>query len=193
MGVVSLEANDCMRDYIKLKYADDNILYVPVEQMDRVEKYVGKDGVRPRINRLGGKQWERAKAKVRATVEELAEELVALYAAREHTEGYSFAEDDAMQNQFEEQFPYEETADQLTSIVEIKEDMQSTKIMDRLLCGDVGYGKTEVALRAIFKAVMSGKQAAILCPTTILAHQHFLTMKKDLNHSLSNVVNYLDF
>lgn len=178
MGVIALEADSYTRDYLKIVYSDDNILYVPVEQMDRVEKYVGKDGAKPKINRLGTKQWQNTKAKVKAAVDDMAEELVQLYAARISARGFEFIDDDDWQKQFEESFIYEETPDQLTCINDIKEDMQSNKVMDRLLCGDVGYGKTEVALRAVFKATMSKKQSAILCPTTILAHQHFETMKK---------------
>ena len=177
-GVVSLDADNYVRDYLKIVYSDENILYVPVEQMDRVEKYIGKDGVKPKINKLGSKQWQNTKAKVKAAVDDMTDELMQLYASRASKRGFEFLEDDNWQNQFEESFEHEETPDQITCIDEIKEDMQSPKIMDRLLCGDVGYGKTEVALRAIFKAAISKKQSAILCPTTILAHQHFETMKK---------------
>jgi len=177
-GVVSLEADNFVRDYLKIVYSDQNILYVPVEQMDRVEKYVGKDGAKPKINRLGTKQWQNTKAKVKAAVDDMAEELMKLYAKRSSIRGFEFEGDDDWQKQFEDSFIHEETPDQITCISDIKDDMQSAKVMDRLLCGDVGYGKTEVALRAVFKAAMSKKQSAILCPTTILAHQHFETMKK---------------
>ena len=177
-GVISLEADNFVRDYLKIVYSDDNILYVPVEQMDRVEKYVGKDGAKPKINKLGSKQWQNTKAKVKAAVDDMADELMLLYAKRSSVRGFEFVEDDNWQKQFEDSFIHDETVDQITCISEIKEDMESSKVMDRLLCGDVGYGKTEVALRAVFKAAMSKKQAAILCPTTILAHQHFETMKK---------------
>ena len=177
-GVVNLEADGYVRDYLKIVYSDDNILYVPVEQMDRVEKYIGKDGAKPKLNKLGTKQWQNTKAKVRASVDEMADELMELYAKRASIKGYEFEEDGAWQNQFEDSFEHEETPDQITCVTEIKEDMESDKVMDRLLCGDVGYGKTEVALRAVFKAAMNKKQSAILCPTTILAHQHFETMKK---------------
>ncbi len=176
-GVVSLDADGYVRDYLKIIYSENNILYVPVEQMDRVEKYIGKDGAKPKINKLGTKQWENTKAKVRAAVDDMADELMQLYAKRSAARGFEFTEDDNWQQQFEDSFIYEETPDQITCINEIKDDMQSNKVMDRLLCGDVGYGKTEVALRAVFKAVMNKKQAAILCPTTILAHQHYETMK----------------
>ena len=163
-GVVSLEADGFVRDYLKIVYSDDNILYVPVEQMDRVEKYIGKDGAKPKINKLGSNQWQNTKAKVKAAVDDMADELMLLYAKRSSARGFEFAQDDGWQKQFEDSFIYDETPDQLTCITEIKEDMQSDKIMDRLLCGDVGYGKTEVALRAVFKAAMSKKQSAILCP-----------------------------
>ncbi|MEX1377606.1 MAG: transcription-repair coupling factor [Eubacteriales bacterium] len=177
-GVVNLEADGYVRDYLKIVYGDDNILYVPVEQMDRVEKYIGKDGAKPKLNKLGTKQWQNTKAKVRASVDEMADELMELYAKRASIKGYEFEEDGEWQKQFEDTFEHEETTDQITCIEEIKEDMESSKVMDRLLCGDVGYGKTEVALRAVFKAAMNKKQSAILCPTTILAHQHFETMKR---------------
>ncbi|MBN2878102.1 MAG: transcription-repair coupling factor [Clostridia bacterium] len=177
-GVVSLLADNFVRDYIKIIYSDDNILYVPVEQMDRVEKYIGKDGAKPKINKLGTKQWQNTKARAKAAVDEMAQELMELYASRSVKRGFEFAIDDNWQKQFEDSFIYEETPDQLTCINDIKEDMESSKIMDRLLCGDVGYGKTEVALRAVFKAAMNKKQSAILCPTTILTHQHYETMKR---------------
>lgn len=177
-GVVSLDADNFVRDYLKIVYGDDNILYVPVEQMDRVEKYVGKDGAKPKINRLGTKQWHNTKAKVKAAVDDMADELMRLYAKRSSVRGFEFTDDDNWQKQFEDAFIHEETPDQITCISEIKDDMQSVKVMDRLLCGDVGYGKTEVALRAVFKSAMSKMQSAILCPTTILAHQHYETMKK---------------
>ena len=177
-GVVALEAGGHTRDYLKIAYNGGDVLYVPTEQMDRVQKYIGTDGASPKVSKLGGSEWARAKGKVKKAVEDMTDELTKLYAQRSGGDGYRFAPDGEWQRQFEDSFPYEETPDQLSCIEEVKEDMQSNKIMDRLLCGDVGYGKTEVALRAVFKAVMDKKQAAILCPTTILAHQHYETMGK---------------
>ena len=143
--------------------------------MDVIQPYIGMDQKEPKLSRLGGAEWQRAKTKARQSVQKLAMDLVELYAAREAAKGYQFSPDTPWQQQFEEMFPYEETPDQERAIKEIKRDMESEKVMDRLLCGDVGYGKTEVAIRAAFKAVMDGKQVALLAPTTILAQQHFNT------------------
>ena len=145
--------------------------------MDLIQKYVGSEGKFPKINKLGGTEWQKAKAKARKSINEIAEDLVKLYATRATVKGYKFSKDTQWQKQFEDEFPYEETPDQLTSLEEIKSDMESDKPMDRLLCGDVGYGKTEVAVRAAFKCVMDGKQVAFLVPTTILAEQHYKNMK----------------
>lgn len=177
-GVVNLETGEYTRDYLKIIYMDNDILYVPVEQMDRVQKYVGKDSVKPRLNRIGSKKWAATKTKAKKAVQDMTESLIKLYSKRASAKGFVFEKDTDWERQFAESFPYEETADQVSCIKEIKEDMQSSKVMDRLLCGDVGYGKTEVALRGVFKAIMNKKQAAILCPTTILAHQHYETMLK---------------
>lgn len=176
-GIEELKNQGVIRDYIKIKYAGSGVLYVPVEQMDAVQKYIGSDGVSPRINKLGGDEWKRTKARARAAVAEMTEELIELYAKRKSESGYAFSEDTVWQKEFESSFPYEETDDQLRSIEEIKADMEMQEPMDRLLCGDVGYGKTEVAARAIFKCLIEGKQAAILVPTTILASQHYDTLK----------------
>ncbi|WP_040213841.1 transcription-repair coupling factor, partial [Clostridium polynesiense] len=177
-GIKQIEVQGHKRDYLDIEYEKGDKLYVPVEQLDLVQKYIGGEGKSPKINKLGGTEWTKAKAKVKKSINEIAEDLVKLYAARSTLKGYKFAKDTEWQRQFEDEFPYEETPDQLSSLEEIKEDMESDKPMDRLLCGDVGYGKTEVALRAAFKAVMDGKQVAMLVPTTILAEQHYQTMKK---------------
>lgn len=173
MGIRTLEVDNVARDYLFIKYAGEDKLYLPVEQIDVLQKYVGGDGPLPRLNSLGGQEWARIKNRVKASVQELARELLSLYAAREAEEGYAFSPDHPWQREFEARFPYEETPDQLRAIEEVKADMERRRPMDRLLCGDVGYGKTEVALRAAFKAVMDGKQVAFLVPTTILAQQHY--------------------
>ncbi len=177
-GVVKLTTEGQTRDYLDIEYRGTDRLYVPTEQMDRVEKYIGAEGIAPKISRLGGADWEHAKRKVREKVAGMAEDLIKLYAQRDAAKGFAYGPDDEWQQQFEDAFPWDETPDQLRSISEIKRDMESPKPMDRLLCGDVGYGKTEVALRAAFKAIMNGKQVAILAPTTVLAYQHFNTMKE---------------
>lgn len=174
LGLDTLEVEGQRHDYLKIKYNGDDFLYVPTSQLDILQKYVGKEGT-VRLNRMGGADFARQKKKVKASTEELARELVALYAARQRAQGYAFSPDTDWQKSFEEAFPYVETDDQLISIAEIKKDMESTRPMDRLLCGDVGYGKTEVALRAAFKAVMDSKQVAVLAPTTVLVMQHFNT------------------
>ena len=155
-----------------LEYKDGDKLYIPVEKIDLISKYSSKDVSAPKLSKLGSKEWLKAKAKAKKKAEDMAEELLELYAIRESKEGFSFAKDSKEQIEFEKNFEYEETPDQLRVTEEIKKDMESSKPMDRLLCGDVGYGKTEVAFRAIFKCILSGKQAAILCPTTILSSQH---------------------
>ena len=172
-GIKQIEVAGSTRDYLDIVYDKGDKLYVPVDQLDLVQKYIGSEGKTPKINKLGGAEWQKAKAKVRKSINEIAEDLVKLYAARSTLSGYKYAKDTEWQRQFEDEFPYEETPDQLTSLEEIKHDMESDKPMDRLLCGDVGYGKTEVAIRAAFKAVMDGKQVAFLVPTTILAEQHY--------------------
>lgn len=172
-GIKQIEVAGSTRDYLDIVYDKGDKLYVPVDQLDLVQKYIGSEGKTPKVNKLGGAEWQKAKAKVRKSINEIAEDLVKLYAARSTLSGYKYAKDTEWQRQFEDEFPYEETPDQLTSLEEIKHDMESDKPMDRLLCGDVGYGKTEVAIRAAFKAVMDGKQVAFLVPTTILAEQHY--------------------
>ncbi|MFA5448348.1 MAG: transcription-repair coupling factor [Sphaerochaeta sp.] len=166
---------DRERDFIKIAYADDEILYVPIEQANLVQRYIGSDGSAVRKDKLGGQGWERKKERARKNAEELARHLIDLYARRKRSVGFAFAKDTDWQIQFEASFPFDETADQLQVIDEIKADMELPHVMDRLVCGDVGYGKTEIAFRAAFKAVMSGKQVAFLAPTTILAEQHYRT------------------
>ncbi|WP_039069418.1 transcription-repair coupling factor [Staphylococcus shinii] len=176
LGVETLEVGGVHKDYIKLQYKGTDQLFVPVDQMDQVQKYVASEDKTPRLNKLGGTEWKKTKAKVQQSVEDMADELIELYKSREMSVGYQFGPDTAEQNDFEIDFPYELTPDQSKSIEEIKKDMEIERPMDRLLCGDVGYGKTEVAVRAAFKAVMEGKQVAFLVPTTILAQQHYETL-----------------
>ena len=178
VGIQQLNVQGEKKDYIKIKYAGNDMLYVPVEQMDIVQKYIGADGVVPKINKLSGGEWKVAKAKAKAAIAVMAKDLIDLYAQRKMQPGYSFPEDTIWQQEFEDAFPYEETGDQLRAAEEIKQDMQKPFSMDRLLCGDVGFGKTEVAARALFKCVSDGKQAAVLVPTTILANQHYYTLKE---------------
>lgn len=175
MGIERLNVQDVERDYLIIKYSDDGKLYIPVEQFDLLQKYTVNEGSAPRVNKLGGSEWQRTKNKVKASVEKLAEGLLQIYARRKSQEGYAFSPDDQWQKEFEEAFPYVETEDQLRAIEDVKRDMMSSTVMDRLICGDVGYGKTEVAIRAAFKAVNDGKQVAILVPTTVLAQQHYNT------------------
>ena len=177
-GVVQLSTEGVTRDYLLIKYLGSDKLYVPTDQFDRVQKFIGAQNAPPKLNRLGGGAWEKQKSKVKAGLKELAFDLAALYAARQSQNGFAFSRDLPWQKEFEELFPYELTDDQQKSVEQIYADMESNRSMDRLLCGDVGYGKTEVALRAAFKAVLDGKQAAILAPTTILVQQHYNTMKK---------------
>ena len=177
LGIEELVVQGNKKDYLKIKYAGDDMLYVPVEQMDIVQKYIGSDGVTPKINKLSGSEWKVTKAKAKAAIAEMASELLDLYAKRKMKKGYSFEKDTVWQKEFEDAFPYEETDDQLRSVEEIKADMERPVAMDRLLCGDVGFGKTEVAARALFKCIAEGKQAAVLVPTTILANQHYYTLK----------------
>src|SRR5699024_7257580 len=173
MGIETLEVGGIHNDYMKLQYRGTDQLYIPVDQMDLVQKYVSSDDGQPKMHKLGGTEWKKTKARVEANVNEIADELLKLYQERSQSEGFRFSEDTEMQASFEARFPYEPTPDQYASVGEIKKDMENIRPMDRLLCGDVGYGKTEVAIRAAFKAVQDGKQVAFLVPTTILAAQHF--------------------
>ena len=172
-GIVTLEANEQILDYLKITYANEQILYIPLQKFSSIRKYVSREGVVPRLSRMGGKDWANTKEKIKEHVNFLADRLINLYAQREQEEGFAFKKDDEFQEEFENAFPYELTKDQDTAINEIKADMEKKNPMDRLLCGDVGFGKTEVAFRAAFKAMLSNKQVALLCPTTILAKQHY--------------------
>lgn len=174
-GLEKISVDGVQKDYMKISYRDGGSLFVPVNQMDMVQKYIGTGSAAPKLNKLGGQDWAKAKAKARKAVQIMAEDLVALYAKRAAAQGHTYGEDTVWQKEFEENFPFDETDDQLNAIEDVKKDMESSKVMDRLICGDVGYGKTEVAIRAAFKAAQEGKQVAFLVPTTILAQQHYNT------------------
>ncbi len=174
-GIEKIEVDKVAKDYMKITYAKGDNLYIPVTQLDLIQKYAGSDAKKPKLNQLGGQEWKKTKTRVKGAVQEVAKDLVDLYAARQSREGYVYGPDTPWQKEFEEMFPYEETEDQVLAIEAVKKDMESPKIMDRLICGDVGYGKTEVALRASFKAVMESKQVVFLVPTTVLAQQHYNT------------------
>lgn len=173
LGVQTIKADGLTKDYIKLKYKGDDVLYVPTDSLDNIRKYIGAEQREPKINSLGSKDWEKAKERVKKNLREVAQELIELYAKRQRMQGFSFSKDTPWQKEFEDSFPYIETDDQLRCIEEVKKDMENTRPMDRLLCGDVGYGKTEVAIRAAFKACMDQKQVVYLAPTTILANQQY--------------------
>jgi len=177
-GVTQVETDGVTREYILLQYAGTDKLYLPVDKLDLLHRYSSSEEREPRLSKLGGTEWERTRQKVTQSIQEMAQELLLLYATRAAAEGHAFPPDTPWQAQFEDEFPYQETPDQFKAIRDVKKDMESRKPMDRLVCGDVGYGKTEVALRAAFKAVMDGKQVAILVPTTVLAEQHYETFKK---------------
>lgn len=173
VGIKTIEIDGVHRDYLHIAYAGSDVLYVPLSQFNLVRRFSGKDGATPRLNKLNSKEWERTKKKIRERVDDLAERLIELYKKRASVPGFAFAPDDEFQSDFERRFPFELTPDQSKSLEEIKRDMEKPTPMDRLLCGDVGFGKTEVAMRAAFKAISNGKQVAFLCPTTLLARQHF--------------------
>ena len=175
IGVETLDVGGIHKDYLHIKYGGDDKLYVPTEQVNLLQKYIGAEGEVPRLHRMGGTEWVKAKARAQKSVEDIAKQLIEIYAKRKQAKGFAFSPDDSSQHDFEDAFPYQETDDQLKAIAEIKEDMEKEKPMDRLLCGDVGFGKTEVAIRAAYKAAMDGKQVAVLVPTTVLAQQHFQT------------------
>lgn len=177
IGVNTIKTDGVTKDYIKVKYTGEDVLYIPTDALDNIRKYIGGGEKAPKINKLGGKEWENTKNKVKSNLREVAKNLIELYASRQRVEGFAFEKDTPWQKEFEDSFPYVETEDQLRCIQEVKQDMEKAKPMDRLLCGDVGYGKTEVALRAAFKACMGGKQVAYLVPTTILANQQYETFK----------------
>lgn len=175
-GIEKIQVDRIAKDYIKIEYGDGGNLYVPASGMDVLQKFAGQEAKKPKLNKLNSVEWKKTKSRVRGAVQEIAKELVMLYAKRQEMQGYQFSPDTVWQHEFEELFPFEETQDQLRAIEDTKRDMESTKIMDRLICGDVGYGKTEIAIRAAFKAVNDGKQVAFLVPTTILAQQHYNTL-----------------
>ena len=177
-GIENIKVQDAQRDYLVINYQGADRLYVPTDQAGYLQKYSGLEGAKPKLSKLGGSEWSRIKAKAQKTVSDMADELLQLYAAREALPGFIFPDDTPWQKEFEEAFPYEETEDQLRSIEEVKRDMEKKRPMDRLLCGDVGYGKTEVAMRAAFKAASAGKQVAVLVPTTVLAQQHYSTFRE---------------
>ena len=182
-GIISLEKSGIIKDYILVKYKNNENLYIPVEKIDLITKFQDKEGIKPKINSLGGTEWQKTKLRVRDKIKDIAEKLLRISAERKLQEGFAFEKDGDDQLSFEKEFIYDETKDQLISTKQIKEDMESSNPMDRLLCGDVGYGKTEVAFRAIFKAVLSGKQVAYLCPTTLLSNQQY-------NSALERFKNY---
>ncbi|MBY7141611.1 transcription-repair coupling factor [Virgibacillus sp. NKC19-3] len=187
LGIETLEVKDSHKDYMLLKYSGDDKLFVPIDQIDLVQKFVASEGKEPKLYKLGGSEWAKVKRKVQSSVEDIADDLIKLYAERQEKQGYAFSEDSEMQREFEASFPYQETDDQIRCIEEIKQDMERERPMDRLLCGDVGYGKTEVAIRAAFKAVADGKQVAILVPTTILGQQHFETIQERFQDHAVNI------
>ena len=174
-GIERVEMDHVAKDYIRIEYSGGSSLYVPATSLEVLQKYSGSEGHHPRVNKLGGKEWDKTRSRVKGAVKDIAEDLVKLYAARQGESGYQYGPDTEWQREFEEMFPFEETDDQLAAIEDTKRDMESGKIMDRLICGDVGYGKTEIAIRAAFKAVQENKQVVLLCPTTILAQQHYNT------------------
>lgn len=179
-GIEKIEVEKIVKDYMKIVYAEGGVLYIPVAQIDLIQKYAGADAKKPRLNKLGTIQWGKTKSQVKKAVQIVAKDLVELYAVRQQSEGFVYGPDTVWQKEFEEMFPFEETDDQLQAIEDTKHDMESKKIMDRLICGDVGYGKTEIAIRAAFKAVQEGKQVVCLVPTTILAQQHYNTFVQRL-------------
>ena len=182
VGIDTVEIEGETKDYIKIKYRDEGLLYIPTSNLDSIRKYIGVGDNPPNLNKLGTKEWAKAKEKAKSNLREIAKDLIMLYAKREKAKGYMFSKDTEWQKQFEQEFPFIETEDQLRSIEEMKKDMESEKPMDRLLCGDVGYGKTEVALRGAFKAVMDQKQVAYLAPTTILSNQQYKTFTERLKN-----------
>lgn len=178
-GIEKIEVEKVVKDYMKIAYADGGVLYIPVAQMDLIQKYAGADAKKPKLNKLGTIQWGKTKNQVKKAVQAVAEDLVKLYATRQQSEGFVYGPDTVWQKEFEEMFPFEETEDQIQAIEDTKHDMESTKIMDRLICGDVGYGKTEIAIRAAFKAVQEGKQVVYLVPTTILRKKTTIHLSRD--------------
>lgn len=186
-GVTQVVTDGVTREYILLQYAGTDRLYLPVDKLDLLHRYSSSEEREPRLNKLGGSEWERTRAKVAQSIQDMAEDLIKLYANRQTMEGYAFSKDTPWQREFDDDFPYQETPDQLKAIQDVKRDMERPRPMDRLVCGDVGYGKTEVAMRAAFKAVMDGKQVAILVPTTVLAEQHYRSFKERFKNYPTNV------
>ena len=179
-GIEKIEMDQVTKDFVKIEYGDGGVLYIPATGLDVIQKYSSGSGRKPRLDKLNSNRWQKTKSRVKGEVKEIARELVDLYARRQEIEGFQYGKDTVWQTEFEEAFPYEETGDQLEAIEDTKKDMESKKVMDRLICGDVGYGKTEIAIRAAFKAVQDGKQVAMLVPTTILAQQHYNTFVQRL-------------
>ena len=177
-GLKTIGLQEGSKEFVLLTYQDDARLYVPVERLDLIQKYSSMGGTRPTLDRLGGTSWARTKSRIKKSMRDMAEELLKLYAQRQMVPGYAFSPDTAWQQEFEDAFEFELTRDQVDALAAVKSDMEAPRPMDRLLCGDVGYGKTEVAMRAAFKAVMDGKQAAVLAPTTVLAFQHYNTLRQ---------------
>lgn len=186
-GIEQIVAEGISKDYMKIGYAQEDVLYVAINQMDMVQKYIGGELTKPKLNKLGTSGWEKAKAKAKQAAYKLAYDLVELYAKRQEAKGFVYSEDTVWQREFEEDFEYTETEDQLLAIEDVKRDMESGKVMDRLICGDVGFGKTEIAIRAAFKTVQDGKQVAYLVPTTILAKQHFINFKQRMENYPINI------
>lgn len=177
LGVVTMTLGENTNDYLHIAYRGDDLLYIPIENINLIQKYIGSEGLKPKLHKLGSADWVKTKQRVRKKIKDIAEKLIKLYAAREEAKGFAFSKDTDLFTEFEADFPYTETKDQLSAITDIKNDMESTMPMDRLLCGDVGYGKTEVAIRAAFKAILDNKQVAYLAPTTVLSRQHYHTFK----------------
>src|SRR5205085_1136025 len=177
-GLKELQQGETTGEFMLLEFAEGAKLYVPLTRLDLIQKYRSSEGVRPVLSRLGGTAWAKTKARVKKAMKDMADELLKLYAERKAAQGHAFPQDTQRQKEFEDAFEYNETDDQLTATADIKRDMQSTLPMDRLLCGDVGYGKTEVAMRAAFKSVQDNKQVAVLAPTTVLVFQHFENFKR---------------
>ena len=180
LGLETIEISGVHRDYVSIQYQNGDRISIPVDQIQMLSKYVASDGKPPKINKLNDGRFQKAKQKVRQEVEDIADDLIQLYAERSQLQGFAFTPDDENQEAFDQAFPYIETDDQIRSIQEIKKDMESSSPMDRLLVGDVGFGKTEVAMRAAFKAVKDHKQVAVLVPTTVLAQQHYANFKERL-------------
>lgn len=187
IGIETLVVNGTHQDYLHVRYREDDKLYVPVDQIELIQRYVPSGEKEPKLHKLGGTEWKKTHKKVSNAVQDIADDLIKLYAKREAEKGYAFSPDSDEQRSFEAAFPYEETEDQLRTIAEVKKDMERERPMDRLVCGDVGYGKTEVAIRAAFKAILDGKQVAFLVPTTILAQQHYETISKRFEDYAINV------